>query len=60
MKNIMIKLIGLFLVATYLFGCKKEDMNFKDTAVTPVKTLYSPVDNRAVKLLASASASLYF
>lgn len=60
MKNIILKFIGLFLIATYLLGCKKDDMNFKDTAVMPVKTLYSPVDNRAVKLLASASASLYF
>ncbi|MFT3902027.1 MAG: SusE domain-containing protein [Niabella sp.] len=60
MKNIMINALSLLLIAAGLFGCKKDDMNFKDTTVTPVKALYSPVDNRSVKLLASASASLYF
>ena len=60
MKNIFLKSFYLSVATLLLFGCKKEDMNYKDVNVTPVKTLYSPVDNRSVKLLSSASASLYF
>lgn len=41
-------------------ACSSDDMNFKDATVTPVQSLYEPANNKAVKLLSSASASLYF
>jgi len=60
MKNIIVTSLYSLLVAALFFSCKKEDMNYKDVNITAVKTLYSPVNNRSVKLLSSASASLYF
>ncbi|WP_346239127.1 SusE domain-containing protein [Niabella insulamsoli] len=60
MEKIFIKSFYLSLLSLILFSCKKDDMNYKDVSVTPVKKLYAPVDNRSVKLLSSASASLYF
>jgi len=56
-----IKYIGLFFLAIIsLHACKTDDMNYVDANVTAVKTLYEPADNKAVKLLSSSSASLYF
>jgi len=50
----------LFSAIICLHACKTDDMNYKDANVTAVKTLYEPAANKAVKLLSSASASLYF
>ncbi|HLT88907.1 MAG TPA: SusE domain-containing protein [Sphingobacterium sp.] len=35
-------------------------MNYKDAAVTAVNTLYEPVDNRSIQILASSTAAVYF
>jgi len=59
--NTTIKYIGLFFLAIIsLHACKTDDMNYVDTQVTAVKTLYEPAENKAVKLLNSEKASLYF
>lgn len=51
----------LFLSIFFAFtSCGTDDMNYKEATVTPVKALYEPTDNRTIKLLSSASASLYF
>ncbi len=54
------KLGILFSVISVLFSCKTDDMNYSDAAVAPVKSLYEPANNKSVKLLSSATASLYF
>jgi len=54
------KVIAMFAWAASIFSCKKDDMNYSDAEVSAVEHLYSPVDGRAVKLLNSASAALYF
>lgn len=60
MKTIL-RNISLIMSFVFAFAsCSTDDMNYKDANVTAVKALYEPTDNRAVKLLSSASASLYF
>lgn len=49
-----------FLILFFLAACKSDDMIYKDANVSPVNSLYEPVNNKTVKLLSSASASLYF
>lgn len=60
MKAQINKILVLFSLISVIFGCKTDDMNYKDAAVTPVQSLYEPAANKAVKLLSSSSASLYF
>src|SRR5690606_20580565 len=48
---------GLFSAFT---ACKTDDMEYTDVEVTPVNNLYEPLDNKAVKLVSSNSASLFF
>ena len=60
MKNIIVTSLYILLASILFFSCKKDDMNYKDVNITAVKTLYAPVNNRSIKLLSSASASLYF
>lgn len=44
-----------------LFGaCKTENMNYTDVDVTAVNSLFEPLDNKAVKLVSSSSAALFF
>ena len=59
MKTNLIK-ISLLSLIVLVSSCGTDDMNYKEANVTPVKALYEPTDNRAVKLLSSASAALYF
>ena len=54
------KLGVLFSVISVLFSCKTDDMNYSDAAVSPVKSLYEPANNKSVKLLSSTTASVYF
>lgn len=54
------KLGFLFSVISLLFSCKTDDMNYSDAAVSPVKSLYEPANNKSVKLLSSTTASVYF
>lgn len=59
MKNILSKAL---LAAAALFSITSctEDMEYKDSNVTPVNALYEPADEKAVELQASATASLFF
>ncbi|WP_316798312.1 SusE domain-containing protein [Pedobacter frigidisoli] len=53
--------IGIFLfILTIFAACKSDDMIYKDANVSAVNALYEPINNKTVKLLSSASASLYF
>ncbi len=53
--------IGLiFGMALGASACKTDNLEYNDIKVSPVKSLYEPSDNRTIKLLNSASASLYF
>lgn len=60
MKTLINKLLLLFFAAGIIQSCKTDDMNYSEATVTPVKSLYEPANNKSVKLLNSASASLYF
>lgn len=60
MKTIFRNISLLMSIAFAFAACSTDDMNYKDATVTAVKALYEPTDNRTVKLLSSASASLYF
>lgn len=53
--------IGLVCGLVFIAGaCKTDNLEYTDVKVSPVKALYEPTDERSVKLLNSASASLYF
>lgn len=53
--------IGIFLfILSNFAACKSDDMIYKDANVSPVNALYEPINNKTIKLLSSASASLYF
>ncbi len=53
--------IGLiFGMALGASACKTDNLEYTDVKVSAVKSLYEPSDNRTIKLLNSASASLYF
>src|SRR5690606_32540121 len=60
----MKKLTTIFYVSmvllAFVVSCKSDDMNYKDAAVTAVNTLYEPVDNRSIQILASSTAAVYF
>ena len=55
-----LNILIFFSVITLLAACKSDDMIYKDANVSPVNSLYEPINNKTVKLLSSASASLYF
>jgi hypothetical protein len=55
-----LNILLFFLVVGMFAACKSDDMVYKDANVSPVNALYEPVNNKTVKLLSSASASLYF
>lgn len=50
----------LIIGALFLSTACTEDLEYKDVDVTAVKQLYSPKDKANVKLLASATASVFF
>lgn len=60
MKKIFnsISLLATTLLAT-ITSCT-ENMEYKDVNVVPVGQIYEPTDNKAVELVASATASLFF
>lgn len=60
MKATLNKIWILLSVIFTMSACGTDDMNFKDATVTAVQSLYEPANNKAVKLVSSASASLYF
>lgn len=60
MKTIYKFLSLILIVSLTLVSCGTDDMNYSDAQVTAVKKLYEPTDNRSVKLISSATASLYF
>jgi len=55
-----LNILLFFLVYSAFVGCKSDDMIYKDANVSPVNALYEPINNKTIKLLSSASASLYF
>ncbi|WP_270090129.1 SusE domain-containing protein [Sphingobacterium sp. SYP-B4668] len=59
MKRISI-FIWLAALISSLGACKTENMNYTDVQISAVNNLFEPVDNKAVKLVSSASASLFF
>lgn len=54
------KVIAMFVLVASIASCKKDDMKYSDADVSAVENLYAPADGRAVKLLSSSSAALYF
>lgn len=60
MKTIYKFLSLILIVSLTLVSCGTDDMNYSDAKVTAVKKLYEPTNNRSVKLISSATASLYF
>lgn len=60
MKAIINNFIILLSIIFVVSSCKSDDMNYKDANVSPVNKLYEPTDGRAVKLLSSTTASLFF
>ncbi|TDS13196.1 SusE domain-containing protein [Sphingobacterium paludis] len=59
MKRISI-FIWLSALLACFEACKTDDMNYTDVEVTPVTALFEPLDNKAVKLVSSSTASLFF
>lgn len=60
MKTILNNTILLLSIIFLVSSCKSDDMNYSDANITPVNKLYEPTDGRAIKLLSSATASLFF
>lgn len=58
MKKIF-SIIAVACVALFATSCT-SDLEYKDVEVTAVEQLYSPADSKAVRLVPSATASLYF
>jgi len=54
------KVIAMVALAASIVSCKKDDMKYADAEVSAVENLYAPADAKAVKLLSSSSAALYF
>lgn len=50
--------VAVALLSTFT-SCT-EDMEYKDSKVTPVNALYEPANEKAIELQASATASLFF
>jgi len=59
MKTSFNKILFLLSVVFAISSCT-EDMNFSDVKVTPVNKLYAPDNGKAIQLLSSATASLFF
>lgn len=59
MKKNMLSFITMSLALFAIVGCKK-DKNMDHTAVTAVKNIFTPEDNRFVKLQPATSASVVF
>ncbi|MBK5194857.1 MAG: SusE domain-containing protein [Proteiniphilum sp.] len=59
MKAIYIKFIMITSLIAAFMACS-SDGEVRDLGVTPVKTLYEPVEGRTLVLQSSASAMLYF
>lgn len=60
MKTIINKVIIFLSIVLLVSSCKSDDMNYSDANITPVNKLYEPTDGKAVKLISSATASLFF
>ncbi|MFU1857327.1 hypothetical protein BWD42_22325 [Sphingobacterium sp. CZ-UAM] len=54
------KVMAMLAFAGGIVSCKKDDMKYSDADVSAVENLYAPADGKAVKLLSSSSAALYF
>ncbi len=59
MKAIYIKIIMIISLIASFMACS-SDGEVRDLGVTPVQSLYEPVDGRTLVLQSSASAMLYF
>lgn len=59
MNSIISKVLVVAALISTFASCT-EDMEYKDSKVTPVNALYEPADMKAVELQASATASLFF
>jgi len=59
MKATYIKIIMIISLIASLMACS-SDGEVRDLGVTPVQSLYEPVDGRTLVLQSSASAMLYF
>lgn len=59
MKRIFVFIL-LSAVLSYLSACKTDDMKYTDVDITTVNNLFEPLNNKAVKLVSSNSASLFF
>lgn len=55
MKTKITKVVALFTTLAIIFSCT-EDMEYRDTAVSPVNQLYEPISGKSVELVASATA----
>jgi len=53
-------LIWLAAAIATLGSCKTDNIAYTDVQVTAVDNLFEPFDNKAVKLVSAASASLFF
>jgi hypothetical protein len=59
MKSIFYKSLALVALITTATSCS-DDIEYKDLTPSPVTSFYEPVNGKAVKLVASNSASLLF
>ena len=59
MKSIVFKSLALATVLASAAACT-NDMEYTDTTATPVQSFYEPADGKVVKLIPSATASLFF
>jgi hypothetical protein len=59
MKSLLIKFSIIASMLLAFVACSKDE-DLKDTNVTPVNSLYEPINAKSVVLQSSASASLYF
>ena len=55
MKTKITKVVALFTTLAIIFSCT-EDMEYRDTAVSPVNQLYEPISGKSVCLLYTSSA----
>ncbi len=60
MKKLATLFYASLALLVYTVSCRSDDMNYKEANVTAVNTLYEPIDNRSVQILASTTASVYF
>lgn len=60
MKKITALFYTSLALLVYTVSCRSDDMNYKEASVTAVNTLYEPINNRSVQILASNTASVYF